>query len=253
MGSLHDGHRKRLKAQFLDHGEMLETHELLELLLYFALPQGNTNELAHKLLLEFNGLARLLDAFPETLMRFNGISEHTVVLLKLIPKLFGRYMAEKNEIGESITSTKQAANYLRRYFHQGTRNELIYVLCMDARHKVLGVRKLAEGSVSAADLTPRKVVEIALALNAATVIVAHNHLSGIALPSAADIAATRHLTAVLRELGIHLEDHLIYADNGMNEDILREDYDVKQESGDTAEGQGYSDVVSMRDSGLMSG
>lgn len=282
---VHAGHRQRLKQQFLDHGEMLEIHQLMELLLFYAIPQSDTNELAHKLLNEFGGLAGVLDAYPETLMRVKGISEHTVVLFKLIPKLFGRYMAEKNDTGLIITSTARAANYLRRYFHQGVRNEMTYLLCMDASHKVLGVRKLSEGSVSAADILPRRVVEIILSLNAVSVILAHNHPSGIALPSNADIAVTRHLCTILREIEVHLEDHLIFADNSMDATILRQDYsaakmddaldqehhcagaECAQRNGLSAmedfggklisvmpdEVARYDDVVSMRESGLLTG
>lgn len=103
---------------------------------------------------------------------------------------------------------------------------MVYLVCMDAKRKVLGVHKLGEGSVNAADITSRKVVETALAQNATTAILAHNHISGLALPSQADLTTTRRLRAVLREVGVELSDHLIFADD---------------------------DMVSLRDSGLFEG
>ena len=212
---VHDGHRKRLKAQFLTHGDDFHDHQLLELLLCYAIPQGDVNGLAHALLERFGSLAGVLDAHPQTLMQTPGVGEHSAVLLKLIPKLSGRYTTVRGRLGDILDSTAAACAYLRPYFQQGARNEMIYILCMDAKCKVLGVHKLGEGSVNAADIAPRKVVELALAHNATSVIVAHNHVSGIALPSNADIATTHKLDQVLRDLGVTLADHLIFADDDM--------------------------------------
>ena len=186
---LHDGHRKRLKAQFLSHGEDFHDHQLLELLLCYAIPQGDVNELSHALLERFGSLAGVMDALPESLQQVPGVGEHTAV--------------------------RAAGEFLAPYFRQGARNEMVYLVCMDAKRKVLGVHKLGEGSVNAADITSRKVVETALAQNATTAILAHNHISGLALPSQADLTTTRRLRAVLREVGVELSDHLIFADDDM--------------------------------------
>ncbi|NCB63359.1 MAG: DNA repair protein RadC [Clostridia bacterium] len=223
---VHDGHRKRLKQQFLLRGDDFLDHQLLELLLCYAIPQGDVNELAHVLLDRFGSLAGICDALPQMLMQTPGIGEHTAVLLKLIPKLSGRYTTIRGSVGDILDSTQSACDYLRPYFQQGARNEMVYLVCMDAKCKVLGVHKLSEGSVNAADITPRKIAEVALAHNATSVILAHNHVSGIALPSNADLATTRKIFLVLRDLGIQLADHLIFADD---------------------------DMVSIKDSGLLAG
>ena len=223
---LHDGHRKRLKAQFLSRGEDFHDHQLLELLLCYAIPQGDVNELSHALLERFGSLAGVMDALPESLQQVPGVGEHTAVLLKLVPKLAGRYDRDRASLGTVLNSTRAAGEFLAPYFRQGARNEMVYLVCMDAKRKVLGVHKLGEGSVNAADITSRKVVETALAQNATTAILAHNHISGLALPSQADLTTTRRLRAVLREVGVELSDHLIFADD---------------------------DMVSLRDSGLFEG
>lgn len=223
---VHDGHRKRLKQQFLVHGDDFHDHQLLELLLCYAIPQGDVNELAHALLNRFGSLAGVCDALPITLMQTPGVGEHSAVLLKMIPKLSGRYTTIRGSLGDILDSTHAAGEYLRPHFQQGARNEMVYLVCMDAKCKVLGVHKLGEGSVNAADITPRKIVEITLAHNATSVILAHNHVSGIALPSNADLATTRKLFLVLRDLGVNLVDHLIFADD---------------------------DMVSIKDSGLLAG
>lgn len=223
---VHDGHRKRLKQQFLTHGDDFHDHQLLELLLCYAIPQGDVNELAHALLGRFGSLAGICDALPEALMQTPGIGAHSAVLLKLIPKLAGRYTTIRGSVGDILDSTQRACDYLRLYFQQGARNEMIYLVCMDAKYKVLGVHKLGEGSVNAADITPRRIAEVALAHNATSVILAHNHVSGIALPSQADLATTQKLLLVLQNLGVTLADHLIFADG---------------------------DAVSLKDSGLLAG
>ena len=228
---LHDGHRKRLKAQFLTHGEDFHDHQLLELLLCYSIPQGDVNGLAHLLLERFGSVAGVMDAMPESLQQVPGVGEHTAVLLKLVPKLAGRYLEDRASTGSILDSAKAARRFLLPFFRQGSRNELIYVVCMDAKRKVLGCQKLGEGTVNAADITPRRVVEVALACNATSIILAHNHISGLALPSQADLATTRLLWDVLRNVGVELVDHLIFADDdmvsmqesGFFQDFYRED------------------------------
>ena len=223
---VHDGHRKRLKTQFLIHGEDFHDHQLLELLLCYAIPQGDVNDLAHALLDQFGSLAGVFDALPPSLPRVDGVGEHTAVLLKLIPKLAGRYSTIRSSPGDILASSRAARDYLLPYFQTGPRNEMVYLVCMDAKYKVLGCHKLGEGTVNAADITPRRVVELALAHNASAVLLAHNHVSGLALPSNADLLTTETLARVLREVGVELADHLIFTED---------------------------DMVSLKDSGLLNG
>ena len=223
---VHDGHRKRLKTQFLIHGEDFHDHQLLELLLCYAIPQGDVNGLAHALLDQFGSLAGVFDALPPSLTRVDGVGEHTAVLLKLIPKLAGRYSTIRSSPGYILASSRAARDYLLPYFQTGSRNEMVYLVCMDAKYKVLGCHKLGEGTVNAADITPRRVVELALAHNASAVLLAHNHVSGLALPSNADLLTTETLARVLREVGVELADHLIFTED---------------------------DMVSLKDSGLLNG
>ena len=223
---VHDGHRKRLKTQFLIHGEDFHDHQLLELLLCYAIPQGDVNGLAHALLDQFGSLAGVFDALPPSPTRADGVGEHTAVLLKLIPKLAGRYSTIRSSPGDILASSRAARDYLLPYFQTGPRNEMVYLVCMDAKYKVLGCHKLGEGTVNAADITPRRVVELALAHNASAVLLAHNHVSGLALPSNADLLTTETLARVLREVGVELADHLIFTED---------------------------DMVSLKDSGLLNG
>lgn len=212
---LHDGHRKRLKQQFLAHGEDLHDHQLLELLLFFSIPQGDVNRLAHTLLDKFGSIAGVMDALPESLQQTPGVGEHTAVLLKLIPKLAGRYQAERTSVSNILMTTKEIRNFLLPYFRQGPRNEMAYLVCMDAKYKVLGCHKLGEGTVNATDISLRKVVELALAQNASAAILAHNHVSGLALASEADMVTTKRLWLLLQDVGVELVDHVIFVDDDM--------------------------------------
>lgn len=213
--SVHDGHRKRMKEGFLAQPNRFHDHQLLELLLFYANPRSDTNPIAHTLIDErFGSFAGVLDALPEELRKVPGVGDHAVVLLKAVKEASIRYFTTRTSMDQIVKTPEDAYEVLRHYFF-GARDEMVCVLCMDGKDKSLGVRMVGEGSVNAAHVTTRKVVEAALSLNASRVILAHNHPSGIALPSTEDLATTRHLDEVLRHVGVILVDHLIFADDDM--------------------------------------
>lgn len=214
MSSIHEGHRKRLKGEFLARPDSFPDHKLLELLLFYANPRGDTNPIAHALMERFGSVAGVLDATPEELAKVPGVGEHAISLLKTVKETTGRYLAARTSMEEIVRTTDDADGILRPYFF-GARDERVFLLCMDGKGKNLGVRKIGEGSVNAAEVTTRKVVEAALSLNASHVILAHNHVSGLALPSDEDKATTRYLAKVLRTVGVVLLDHLIFSDDDM--------------------------------------
>ena len=213
MGT-HDGHRQRLKTEFLARPDSFPDHKLLELLLFYANPRSDTNPLAHELLERFGSLAGVLDASPEELQKVKGVGEHAAVLFKAAKELSGRYLTVRTQMDDIARNSRDYFNQLRYYFF-GAQRELLYLLCMDGKHKVLGIRKLGEGNVNSVNITPRLLAEAALSLNAAAVVLAHNHVSGIALPSDEDIATTESLAPFLAKLGIELVDHVIFVDDDM--------------------------------------
>lgn len=223
--SIHDGHRQRMKREFLSRPDSFPDHKLLEMLLFYANPRGDTNPTAHLLMERFGSLSGVLDALPEELEKVSGVGEHAIVLLKLLKEGAGRYLISRTGFDEIVLGAREAYQILRSYFF-GARGERVCLLCMDGKKRMLGVRMIAEGSVNAVDLTTRGVVEAALSLNAAQVILAHNHVSGLALPSNEDKNTTRYLARVLSTVGVELADHLIFTDD---------------------------DMVSMRESGYFSG
>lgn len=210
--SIHDGHRARMKQRFAAHGErVFDDHQLLELLLFYAVPQGDVNGLAHALIRRFGSLAGVLDAAPAELVKVKGVGEHTALLLSMLPQLMRRYQLSRIQGDAIITSGADAGEYLMPFFF-GARNETVYLLSLDAKGKVLSCDFLSEGSLDQVELDSRKVVETALERRATAVILAHNHITGVATPSSADISLTEALRPLLRSMHIHLLDHLVIAD-----------------------------------------
>ena len=213
MGT-HDGHRQRLKTEFLARPDSFPDHKLLELLLFYANPRSDTNPLAHELLNHFGSLAGVLDATPEELQKVKGVGEHAAALFKAAKELSGRYLTARTQMDDIARNTRDYFALLQPYFF-GARNERLCLLCMDGKGKVLGIRKLGEGNVNAVNITTRLIAEAALSLNAAAVVLAHNHVSGIAFPSGDDIATTESLAPFLARMGVELVDHLIFVDDDM--------------------------------------
>ena len=204
-----------MKEEFLTRGvEGWPDHRIVELLLFYAIPQGDVNPLAHELVDRFGSLEGVLDALPEELMKVKGMGEHSVTLLKLIPAVTGRYLEGRTGPGTIIHTAAEAGHVLAPYFY-GVRNEMVYILCLDAKEKLLGVKKISEGNNTNSDVTIRRVAEECLALRASFCYLAHNHVSDIALPSPADMNTTSVIRAALEPLGVHLVDHLVFSDGDL--------------------------------------
>ena len=220
--SVHDGHRARMKQRFLENGlDALQDHEVLELLLYHAIPRGDVNPTAHRLLEEFGSLSGVLDAPYGELKKVSGVGDASAALIKLIPELARRYMIDRSGFDDILDNTGKAGDFIKAYFY-GRREESVYVICLDGKYQVRAVKKLSDGGVSSAGVPIPKLVEYALLYKAAGVILAHNHPSGIALPSQEDLEVTRRAREALRSVDVTLHDHIVVgnddfvslADNG---------------------------------------
>ena len=213
--SIHKGHRERVKREFLQGGlEHFADHRALELLLFFSRQQGDVNPLAHQLLDAFGSLSGVLDAAPEDLRAVPGIGENSVVLLKLIPAISAKYVSSRSNPGEIIATTQDIGDLFRPYFF-AAKNEMTYLAALDGKRKLLGVRKISEGIPNATDVITRHVAEATLTLNATGVILAHNHISGLATPSKADLVTTAYIQDFLAKMSVTLIDHVILVDDDM--------------------------------------
>ena len=210
--SIHASHRKRVKERFRIEGlEGFDEVHALELLLFYAIPQGDVNPLAHRLLEHFGNLRQVLEAPTEQLLAVDGVGEHTAVLLGLVKGLAQKYLISEDKDIKVLRTLEECSRYLMDRF-VGRRDETVLLLCLDARRKILACRVISEGSVNSAEVSTRKVVEAALTLNATSVVLAHNHPSGIAVPSMEDIVTTRRMAIALDAVGVLLEDHIVVAD-----------------------------------------
>jgi len=209
---VHDGHRNRMRQRFLQNGlNGFADHEALELLLYNTIPRGDTNPLAHALMDRFGSLSAVFSAPVELLTQVEGVGERTAILLRLVPLIAQRARLAEMERELILNTRERVGAYLLELFSQ-ERNEAVYEVCLDAKGKLLACRRLGEGSSSAVNLDIRKVVENAILYSASSVILAHNHPSGIALPSRDDQTATDQAKAALEAIGVRLEDHIIVTD-----------------------------------------
>ena len=209
-----EGHRRRLRERFAKSGLAgFHDHEILELLLTYAIPRRDVKTIAKDLLSEFgNNLASVFDAPAEALQRVEGIGENAAVLIGLMPRLFDSYQSSRWVRHETFASTESAVSYLRALL--GTqRNEVFCVLALDSKNRLIAVESVQKGSVNRTAVFPRQVVEASLKHRATAVILAHNHPGGGPLPSSADRQLTRRLKKILDDLDIVVHDHIIIAGN----------------------------------------
>lgn len=208
---IHDGHRQRMKKRFLEHGlDNFDDINVLELLLFYAQPRRDTNELAHALIERFGSLRGVLESSPGELKGVSGIGDNAVGLLRLIPAVSRRYMTETVPQGDPVNKPSEAGKYfVPRFMYE--REEVVLALLLDARNRPITCLELSRGVVNAADISTRKLAELCLEHRASSVMLAHNHLSGVPMPSAEDEAVTRQLRDTLWALGVNLSDHVIVA------------------------------------------
>ena len=210
---VHDGHRERLRARFAEHGlESFNELNALELLLCYAIPRRDTNEVAHRLLDAFGSLSGVFQASMQELTSIPGIGENAATLILMVPQIVKKAHVSKAKEIKIIRNSTDAGNYLLPYFLDEL-DEIVMMLCLDNKRAVICCREMGRGVVNCVDANIRRMVETALKVKTTTVIVAHNHPNGVALPSREDDNFTRTLYRSLGLLGITLEDHIIVAND----------------------------------------
>lgn len=209
---LHNGHRERLRERFLREGlDNFEDHQVLELLLFQAIPRHDTNPIAHRLMLRFGSLSAVLEADPKDLAGVEGVGANTAAFLSMISPVTRRYFHDRvKHTRKPLNNSESAAEYLVPLM-AGRSEEVFYVLCLDSQLRVLYPALISEGTVKDALVHPRHVVEAAVRHKASSVILTHNHPGGNARPSAHDHKLTRHLVQALGAISIRVADHIIVA------------------------------------------
>jgi DNA repair protein RadC len=208
------GHRDRLRARFRDSGSgALSDYELLELVLFRALPRRDVKPLAKALIAKFGSFAETIAAPPQRLAEVEGLGATTITDLKVIEAAARRLAHGEVKRRPMLSSWSSVLDYCRAAMAFADR-EQFRVLFLDKRNQLIADEVQQVGTVDHTPVYPREVVKRALELSATAVILVHNHPSGDPTPSRADIQMTQQIVEVAKPLGISVHDHIIVGKEG---------------------------------------
>lgn len=220
--SVHQGHRKRIKERYLKSGlDDFAPHEVLELILFHAIPQGDVNPVAHRLLDQFGSLSAVLEADYEDLITVDGVGHSVAVLLTMLPEVFRHYQLDKVKPEETYETMEKIVRFIRPRF-TGVTVEQVYVMLFDNGMHMLGCHLVAEGTVNTVKPLNRKILNMVMRKNASCVVLAHNHPRGIAVPSEDDRWMTSMIAGSLETIDVPLIEHLIITEASCAPIIRRE-------------------------------
>lgn len=206
---MHTGHRDRVKDKIIKGGlGILSPHEVLEFLLFYAIPRKDTNGLGHRLIEEFGSLSGVLNASYEELMNTEGMTKSAAVLLTSFPELFRQYNLDLLKIKTRLPTPASTLNYLINLFN-GEKEEKVYLICLDNSLNIINCCLINSGTANSVNVMVRQISEAALKNKAVSVILAHNHPSGNVRPSRNDVEFTRFVMLSLSVLEINFYDHYI--------------------------------------------
>lgn len=213
---MHDGHRERQKNRLLNVGsKAFFDHELLEMLLFFSIPRINTNVIAHRLLDRFGSLAGVFAAGKEDLLSVEGIGENSLTLILLVKDVMHRTSQKPPKKRKKMNNLTNISAFVTELF-ENEKKEKIYLIALDNSSNIIDSVCISEDGASFSDTTTNKIIRSAISLNAASVILAHNHPDGIAIPSTRDLEMNQKIYAGLRMVEITLIDHFIVSGNKCN-------------------------------------
>ena len=213
MENLHEGHRKRMKERFIKSDlDDFAPHNILELLLFYSIPRGDTNPVAHRLIDTFGSLSGVFDATPEELAKVDGVGENSAILISMIPQIARKYLEDKADTANIVGGCSDIGAFLLPKF-VGRTNEALMMVSIDNKNKIISCSVVAEGTVDSAKVSRRKIMEEAMKVKATRVILAHNHPCGVAVPSSEDVVMTKEIGRLFAQVGIELVDHIIVAND----------------------------------------
>lgn len=208
--NIHSGHRTRLRTRARNGGlRTFEPHQVLEFILFFSIPQKDTNPLAHELLNRFKTIAGVFNADIEELMQVPGVSEYTATFLTSFPEIFRFYLFSSRNKLDSLKERDDVRSYLECYYMGYKKETPIVLLLNQDRELITEPIELSEGGADCSSISVRQIVTVALRHNTSHLILAHNHPAGDAMPSDADILFTQELDCALRLIDIKLIDHYV--------------------------------------------
>ena len=206
--NVHEGHRARMRKRFRETGfDGFNEHEILEMLLFYACPRKDTNELAHRLINKFGGFAGVLEAEYDDLMTISNITENTATLFKMIPKILPAYYNSRSE-GVIFDSLDKIMRMFEPYF-VGLTHEELRLACFDTNLRMLSNILVSSGTQYSTDINIRTIVKEVLNTNAVSAVICHNHPRCDTTASVEDREATKEISLVLNKLNVNLIDHII--------------------------------------------
>ena len=209
-----DGHRERLRRRFRDHGaDSFADYELLELLLFAAIPRRDTKPLAKELLRHFKSFSGVLAASRTRLKEIDGVGDTVADTLKIVQASALRFTRGEIDDREPLSSWSKVIDYIRTAMAFSEIEEF-RVLFLDKRNGLIADEVQQKGTVDHTPVYPREVLRRALELQATAVILVHNHPSGDPTPSKADIQMTRQIMDIAKPLGVEVHDHIIVGREG---------------------------------------
>lgn len=217
-----DGHRKRMRHNYVTNGiSVMEDHNILELFLSLVIPQKDVKPLAYDLMNNFGSLENVLNASVDDLMQINGIGESSAVAISLVKDINNRVNLNKNRDIKKLNNSKLSQIYVKNIL-SGEEHEKLIMITLDNSMSIIKMHIIVEGTVNNVKPEPKKIIECALKDNASSIIIAHNHPHGKALPSNADINFTLEVIDLMRKLDIDVNDHIIVGESdvvSMNSDV----------------------------------
>ena len=208
----HAGHRQRLRESFLAAGAgAMPEHQLLELLLTYAIPRRDVNPIAHRLIKRYGSLAAVLRADAAELKNIDGVGESAATLIALAGAM--RNVSERPRRKQRLTNPQKAAEYCMELLKEH-KYEMMYLVSLDSGMRPLHDDVVSSGTIDQSTVYPRIIAECALRHAAAYAMLCHNHPSGNPRPSDGDVALTKAMFGVLEGIGIQLYDHIIVGDEG---------------------------------------
>jgi DNA repair protein RadC len=208
------GHRERLRERFLDAGpEAVTEYELLELVLFRAIPRRDVKPLAKELIARFGSFAEVVAAPRQRLGEIEGLGEAAIAEIKIVQAAANRLARGEAKKRTVLSSWSAVLDYCRTVMAFSDK-EQFRVLFLDKRNQVIADEVQQTGTVDHTPVYPREVVKRALELSATAVILVHNHPSGDPTPSRADIQMTQSIVEIAKPLGISVHDHIIVGKEG---------------------------------------
>ncbi len=213
MEDFNKGHRKRIKQKYRQNGsDSADDYELLEILLTYSIPRRDVKNDAKQLLASCGNLYNVMNTSIENLEKIKGVGPNTALLINLAKEINIRANKSKNEKVKRFDTQSDMLSFFVNYLSEECCEKII-VVTLDNANRIIKTHQVAEGTANFAVISPRKIMEVVIADNAASAVIAHNHPNGVSAPSAHDVNFTLKLRDLLNTVGVHLIDHIIVGED----------------------------------------